>query len=490
MVRFTLYLVLSLAAVVAAAIWFSDRPGTVAVEWQGYLIEMSVGRFILAAAVVVWLLATIAGLVRTVGRVPRRFREGRQASRRERGYRALTQGMVAVAAGDANEANRQARRADVLLNEPPLTMLLSAQAAQLNGDEAAAKRYFTAMLDRPETAFLGVRGLLMQAQRDNDRPAALDYARRAYELQPRTPWVLTTMFDLQVREGNWAAALTTLEEAIKRKAVSAADARDRHAAVLIGCSRQAEDDGDFAAALRYAKRAQALAPDYLPADLRAVDLLIRAEKPGQAGRLIQTVWALAPHPELARLYGVLAGTDDPLKKVRRFEKLLSFNPAHEESHLALAQAALDAELWGEARNHLEKAVAGTPSARACRMMAELEEHEFGNTDTARDWLLRASTAAPDPVWLCAECGAAAAAWTPLCPHCGALGAQGWTSPPRATPPAAMVAGATAAADEGVSPPADPAAPPDGGLAIDGETRVDVLPPDPPASAPPAPPPRV
>ena len=34
-------------------------------------------------------------------------------------------------------------------------MLLSAQAAQLRGDEGAAARYFNNMLDRPETAFLG-----------------------------------------------------------------------------------------------------------------------------------------------------------------------------------------------------------------------------------------------------------------------------------------------------------------------------------------------
>ncbi len=61
----------------------------------------------------------------------------------------------------------------MLLAEPPLTLLLSAQAAQLNGDEQAARRYFTAMLDRAETEFLGLRGLVMQALRGGDEAAAL-----------------------------------------------------------------------------------------------------------------------------------------------------------------------------------------------------------------------------------------------------------------------------------------------------------------------------
>src|ERR687888_327363 len=65
--------------------------------------------------------------------------------------------------GDAVEAQRQAKQAGDLLNDPPLTLLLEAQAAQLGGDEKAATRYFRAMLDHPEASFLGLRGLLMQS---------------------------------------------------------------------------------------------------------------------------------------------------------------------------------------------------------------------------------------------------------------------------------------------------------------------------------------
>lgn len=432
MIRFTISIIVALAIVVAAAIWFSDRPGMVSIEWQGWLIEMSVGRFALAAAVVLAAALVLIGLFRAIGHVPGRIRESLRASRRERGYRALTQGMVAVAAGDPNEANRQARRADVLLNEPPLTMLLSAQAAQLNGDEDAATRYFNNMLERPETAFLGVRGLLIQAQKNNDRRGALEYAERAYQLQPKTPWVLNTMFDLQVAEGRWRAALSTLEESVKRRAITADAARTRRAAVLLGCSGEAEAGGDTAEALKFAKRANTLAPEFLPAVLRTAELLVRAEKTRPATRMIQDAWGRTPHPELARLYGDIdkAGGDE-LKRVKRFERLLSFNVDHRESHIALAEAALSAELWGEARNHLEKAAGDDPPARICRMMADLEERSGENPDAVHNWLLRASDAPPDPAWICEDCGAAWGGWTPVCGNCQALGTQTWEPPARA-----------------------------------------------------------
>ena len=71
---------------------------------------------------------------------------------------------------------------------------LAAQTAQLGGDEDAARRYFTAMLEKPETAFLGLRGLLMQAMKAGDRAEALSLARRAYEERPNTPWAVNCTY--------------------------------------------------------------------------------------------------------------------------------------------------------------------------------------------------------------------------------------------------------------------------------------------------------
>ena len=165
--------------------------------------------------------------------------------------------MVAVAAGDADEAARQAKRANSLLSEPPLTMLLSAQAAQINGDEAAAQRYFSAMLKSEETAFLGLRGLLIQAQRNGQVSQALPLARRAYALRPKTPWVLETLLELQVSEGHWEEALGIVNQAKRYKAISSSKVAQYSTALLLACSEQAQNTGDIDNALIFARRAHA-----------------------------------------------------------------------------------------------------------------------------------------------------------------------------------------------------------------------------------------
>ena len=105
MIRAFFYLaILAVLSLLAASL--ADTPGAVTLDWLGYRIETSVLAlliFMLGASVV------IAGLWRiwsAVTNSPRRMRRW-QADRRQRlGYKALTQGMVAVAAGDAIEARR------------------------------------------------------------------------------------------------------------------------------------------------------------------------------------------------------------------------------------------------------------------------------------------------------------------------------------------------------------------------------------------------
>jgi len=434
----TLWFVTVTAAFVIGAVWIAERPGEVVLAWGDWRIGTRMSVLVLGVLTFAVMAALAYRVWVALRHSPASLRQSWQQSRRERGYKALTQGMVAVSAGDADEARRQANRADALLNEPPLTMLLSAQAAQLNGDEAAARRYFTAMLERPETAFLGIRGLLMQARREGNDAEALALADRAYALRPKTPWVLSTKYELEARAGRWRAAIGTLEEAVKRGAYPPDEARRYRVTTLLGASLDAGAEGHDDDALGFARRACDADADSLAATLRHAALLTAAGSRRRALRTIEQGWARHPHPELARLYATLGDGADALKRVKLTEKLIADNPDHPDSRLALGVALLEAKLWGAARTHLEAAAAEDPPARICQAMARLEEQEGGDPAAARAWLLRTGTAEPDPAWVCSGCGAASPDWAPLCGRCRAIGSFDWRPPDR---PVALVAGA-------------------------------------------------
>ena len=258
-------LFLLLIAAMAVTVWFADRPGTAVIVWQGYRIETSVGVLGLAVAAFALAAAALYRLWRGAVGTPRFISRWRREGRRRRGYMALTQGLVAVAAGDADAARRQARRADHLLGDPPLTMLLSAQVAQLSGDEDTAKAQFAAMLERPETAFLGLRGLLLQALRAGDQAQALDLARRAQALRPKTSWVLATLFDLETQAGDWRAAIETVERSGRAGVIPPVETARRRAAVLVELSRTAVAERRSRDAVVHAERAHRADPNHVAA---------------------------------------------------------------------------------------------------------------------------------------------------------------------------------------------------------------------------------
>jgi HemY protein len=432
MIRVFLFLLLA-AAIAAGAVWLADQPrGEVSLEWLGWRIETSAAVLALLGLNAAIALMIAWRAVRLVWTAPGRIAEARRRSRRAKGYKALTQGMVAVAAGDPDEARRQARKAEALLDEPPLTLLLSAQSAQLNGDERAAKRFFGQMLEREETAFLGLRGLLRQALDLGDKAQALKLAEQAQVKRPDTPWLQPALLELQAAAGQWDKAAETLARAEKRRAVAPEIARRQLAAILVERARAAEAAGDGAAASDHAWKAYKTDPGFAPAAALAVARLAGDGRARKAARTARAAWEQAPHPDIAAAYLGGLSAANALERLRAMEQLAASKPEHLESRLALADAALKAQLWGEARRHVQPLAAetGPASARACRLMAEIEKAEHGNAAAAEHWRALADRAPPDPAWTCGKCGAAAQTWSALCPACGAFAALEWRAPRR------------------------------------------------------------
>ena len=182
-----------------------------------------------------------------------------------------------------------------------------------------------------------------------------------------------------------------------------------------------------------------LLPGIAAPAVRRARLLIADDRRRAARRVVEQAWARALHPELARLWGELGGALPALELVTWYEKLAAHNPDSPESAVALAEAALAAQLWGEARRHLARAIAvapDAPSRRLCLLMARIEESEHPGDGRAREWFDRALAAPPDPAYACARCGGENAEWQALCGHCRGFDTLAWRAPKSVPAPAA------------------------------------------------------
>jgi HemY protein len=423
MIRILFFVLIIVAAALGLA-WLADRPGTVTVEWLGYQVATSAFVATLAILAVVTALILAFAVLRYVWTRPAAVAAHMRERRRKQGFEALSRGLLAIGVGDRALAQRYAGIAGRALPREPLTALLKAQTAQLKGDQTAARRAFQSMLERPETQLLGVRGLFLEAKRANDTEAARTLAEQAVQREPRLPWGVNALFDMQARAGDWEGALNTLAIARQNGHVDADTANRRRAVLLTAEAREAEAF-DPNRALTLANEALRLAPSLVPAAELAGRIFASKGESRAASRQIVRTWKLSPHPDLAVAYAFAQPGLSPRDRLKRVKYLAGLTPENIEGPIAVAQAAIDAQGWQEARDALEPYLENRPSARVCTLMARIEGGE-GDKGREREWLARAVRAPRDRAWIAD--GYVSDRWLPVSPVTGAVDAFEWKAP--------------------------------------------------------------
>jgi len=420
MIRVVLFL-LAVAVAALGVAWLADRPGEVAVTWLGYRIETSVmvAAFAVGALVLVILLlwSLVRGILRSPEQVSLFFRHRRAV----KGYLALTRGLIAIGAGDLRLARRAADEAARLSPGDPLTLLLTAQSAQMAGDRGGAERAFRAMIKRDDTKLLGLRGLYIEAQRRDDAHAARLVAEEAAKVAPTLAWAGQAVLDDRCSASDWAGALAALEH--MKSALAKPDYR-RKRAVLLTARAQALDEIDRDASRAAVLEAVRLAPDLVPAAALAGRRLAESNEQRKAAKILEAAWTANPHPDIAEAYANLRFGDSARDRLTRMQKLAAKVPGQLEGAIAVARAALDAREFGIAREALAPYLSA-PTRRVAALMAEIEQSEHGDEGRVREWMARAMRASGDPVWTAD--GVVSERWLPVTPN-GRLDGFEWKLP--------------------------------------------------------------
>ncbi len=407
--------------------WLADRPGLIAITWQDYLIETSLMVAATATAALIASIMLLWWLIQTIWSSPHSVRRYFRARKRDRGYQALSTGLIAAGAGNALLARKMSLRAQGLLrsDQEPLLHLLDAQAALIEGRHDDARAKFERMTEDPETRELGLRGLYVEARRLGADEAARQYAERAAENAPHLPWAAQATLEYRSRAGRWDDAIRLLDQQRLANVVEKKQA-ERWKAVLLTAkaSERLESDpkgarDDALAALKHAK-------DLVPAAVVAAKAYLREDNIRRAASVLEGVWKLAPHPEIATTYVRARSGDSAVDRLKRAEKLEAMRPNNVESLIAVAEAALDARELEKARAKAEAACRMEPRESVYLLLADIEEADTGDQGRIRHWMGQALRAPRDPAWVAD--GFVSERWLPISPTTGRIDAFEWKIP--------------------------------------------------------------
>ena len=403
--------------------WLADRPGSVTIQWLGREIHLSVLVGTIFLGLCIFVLWFVVSLVRKIWRSPAAARDILRLRKTRKAYEALSRGIVAAGAGDAQAAAKHARIAGETLKNEPLVKLLGAQAAQLRGDRAEVKRVFETMAAAPETELLGLRGLFADAQQAGDWPAARNHAESALRKNARLPWASTAVLQSHLAQRDWAAAALSVGQQIKAGLMPRAEGQRKQAALLTA-QALAEEEANPARALELAVEAHGLDGALVPAAALAARCFASTGQHRKAIKVLKATWAKSPHKDLASVMAHLHN-DTAENQFERVRDLVGKAPEEIEGAYALAQAAFAAKRFEAAKHIIQNFVDVRPQQRVCGLMAEIED-ALGDKGKSREWLARAFHAAKDPLWV--SDGVAALRWTPISPVTNEIVPCEWKEP--------------------------------------------------------------
>ena len=450
-----------IAAAAYGAISLLELQGGVRIEMAGqeYNLTLLTAVIVLILLVVaVWLALKIAALVVAVLKfingdetaLSRYFNKNRQ----DKGYKALADGILALASGEGDVAMANAAKADKYLKKPALTNLITAQAAEIKGDHKKAEEVYKKLLKNEKTRFVGVRGLMQQKLDAGDTQTALKLAETAFALKPKHTQVQDTLLTLQARNEDWSGARGTLKAKLKYGALPRDVHKRRDAVLALSEARGVWDEGNDIAARETAIEANKMSPDLVPAAVLAARSYIAQGSKRNATRLIVKAWNAQPHPDLAAAFAEIEPDETPAGRLKRFGKLLKHHADHRETKLLGAELQIAAEDFPAARRAMGDLAETDPDTRVLTLMAAIERGEGADDAVVRAWLARALAAPRGPQWVCDSCQHIHADWVPSCENCESFDTLSWRSPPvsTATSPVGfemlpLLVGADAAADE-------------------------------------------
>ena len=435
LIKIILFVVLVAAATLGAG-YLMEMDGGVRIAAMGYEMNLSplyAVILLIALVFVIWLALRLFALLVAVLKfingdetaLSRYFNRNRE----RKGFQALSEGMMALAAGEGRLAMAKASKAERYLHKPELTNLLTAQAAELCGDRKKAEEVYKRLLKNDATRFVGVRGIMKQKLADGDTATALKLAEKALDLRPRHEETQDVLLRLQAQAHDWAGARRTLTAKLKHGSLPREVHKRRDAVLALSEAKEVLNEGNDISAREAAIEANKLSPDLIPAAAFAARGYIEQGLPKYATRVIKKAWSVRPHPDLAAAFAAIVPGETPAARLKRFKPLIARHPDHVESRLLLAELHIANEDFPEARRALGDLADKAPDARILTVMAAIARGEGASDVVVKGWLARALTAPRGPQWVCENCHNIHAEWVPICENCESFDTLAWVAPP-------------------------------------------------------------
>ncbi|MDH3713348.1 MAG: heme biosynthesis protein HemY [Gammaproteobacteria bacterium] len=378
--RILAIIIVFVALAVAAGMFLREDPGYVFLGYGQWSVETSLAVFAVVALLLFALLYLALRTLRGLWRLPRRLGLATQQRAKQRAARGLTQGLIDLAEGRWERAERALMRDASGSENALLHYLGAARAAQQQGAHERRDAYLKRAIESNPQADIAVsltQAELQLSHRQTER--ALASLSRLRNLAPKHDYVLRLLAKLYRDVEDWEHLLELLPEIARKhlfddEALQSMRLATWRGILRAGDKHNAEELHNAWDALPKQAREH---EDILHAYTERL-IYFNAEK--RVEPLLRAALNRRWSGKLARLYG-LVQTDDAAQQLDSAEIWMKNHGRDPLLLLTLGRLCKRRSLWGKARIYLESSLGLNALAETHLELAELLE-SLGEKDGA------------------------------------------------------------------------------------------------------------
>lgn len=385
-------LILWLTCAVACifAVWgLMDNPGSVSITWFGYVLETSVAFCIGLFACIVLIIYLISFPKRWVRWIKVKLEKKKTTKNKE----LLIQILTNIVCKDFSANNTLIKKFQKTTSkDSELLLLLKA----LSGTDSSI---YNLLVKNPKTEKAGWQGLINEHIQRGEIVLASEEVEKLLAKNPKKEWILKEAFSLYILNEDWNKALNCLETLNKIKAVDS-DAYDYQKAVLL---------------VRLNKGTEAFK---INPSLPAAAILAAKENPKKAEKIYRMAWEEKPSFDVYKAFVKLYAKENTLSQYKHVLKLCESNKNAKINPLVIADAAMNAQLWSEAKKELNGYLANHQlTTNIVAQMARIEIEANHNMKEAQKWMEKMNGLETTANYICDKCTHKTDVWQSSCPVC-------------------------------------------------------------------------
>lgn len=400
-VKFFLYLLIFTVPIV----WFSNHPGQVSIIWRGYLIELSFFILVIIFCIIIFATTMFSKIFLNIKSFPRQYTLRQKERNLNLTKETLKNITFSWINNDSKGIDIQARKIKKYTGDNIFSTILLFQTAIKNGEYDKAKKYLEILEKNKKTEFIAFKCKAMVLIKQNRKLEAKNYLEKAFEINPKDPWVCDNISVLLARTEKWLEAAKTLENVNNSFQLSSK---------RVGYLLKAGADP---------VSTYKISSDSIPVVLNIINFYLKQNNEEKVFEILKKNW------RKLRFFGFVETIFDEtkfdiklsLKRFKLVNKALKSDLASDETKIAMAYASLRAKLWEKSRSFLIAIKKHNIDKRVINIWTELSN----NSDRIKMPSFK-STKLESPHWYCNSCNSKFTAWEIICKECDGVGTVVWS----------------------------------------------------------------